>query len=166
MAVDRAWELQQQLTDLAPETQREYEEKLGYLLVGGVLMKAGLADSAAATLARGKGNEEIDPWQELLMYEGAIRATMGDPDGAVLALRQFLAANPQQSFDLDAGLHWWWRGLTRSPVRGAGCVRGSARPKPSISSRPKPAHGCFHAPGLGRSCMRGCTRRKRIPASW
>ena len=110
--VDRAWELQQQLTDLAPETQRQYEEKLGYLLVGGVLMKAGLTDSAAATLARGRGNEEIDPWQELLMYEGAVRATTGDPDGAILALRQFLAANPQQSFDLDAGLHWWWRGLT------------------------------------------------------
>jgi serine/threonine-protein kinase len=106
--VDLAWTLQQQMTELGSE----YEEKLGYLLVGGVLMKAGLADSASATFARGKGNEEIDPWQELLMYEAAIRATTGDLDGAMAPLRQFLAANPQQSFDLDAGLHWWWRGLS------------------------------------------------------
>jgi TolB-like protein len=109
--VDLAWQLQQRLTEQAPETQRPYEERLGYLLVGGVLMKAELRDSAEAAFARGKANEEIDPWQELVQYEAAVRAVTGDPDGAIPLLRQYLAANPQDSFDLEAGLHWWWRGL-------------------------------------------------------
>ncbi len=109
--VDLAWRLQQRLTGQAPETQRPYEERLGYLLVGGVLRKAGLPDSAEVLFAKGKASEEIDPWLELVQYEAAIRAVTGDPDGAIPLLRQYMAANPQDSFDLEGGLHWWWRGL-------------------------------------------------------
>lgn len=109
--VDLAWQLQQRLTEQAPETQRPYEERLGYLLVGGVLRKAGLPDSAEVVFAKGKASEEIDPWLELVQYEAAIRAVTGDPDGAIPLLRQYMAANPQDSFDLEGGLHWWWRGL-------------------------------------------------------
>ncbi len=60
---------------------------------------------------RGQGNEEIDPLRELLAYEAAIRAITGDPEGAVAVLRRYLAANPQESFEAGAGLHWWWRSL-------------------------------------------------------
>ena len=108
---DSAWHYQAELTRLAPETMRAYQERLGNLLVAGVLRKVGLTDSASAMFERGRGNEEIDPLQELLAYEAAVRAVTGDPEGAVAVLRRYLAANPQESFETGAGLHWWWSRL-------------------------------------------------------
>lgn len=113
--VEEAVEQRNRLSALAPESERPYQERLGDLLVAGVLRRAGLEDSAEVLFARGAGNEEIDPVQNLVGYEAAIRAITGDPDRAVQLYRRYLAANPQETLSLDGGLHWWWRGLVGRP---------------------------------------------------
>jgi serine/threonine-protein kinase len=105
---DAAWEQQARLDALAPD---EYERHLGKLLVAGVLMREGMRDSAAVVFVSGQGNEEIDPLQELVLQEAAIRSVTGDPDRAVELIRVYLAADPNASFDMGGGLHWWWRNL-------------------------------------------------------
>ena len=105
---DAAWEQQARLDALAPD---EYERHLGKLLVAGVLMREGMRDSAAAVFVSGQGTEEIDPLQELVLQEAAIRSVTGDPDRAVELIRVYLAADPNASFDMGGGLHWWWRNL-------------------------------------------------------
>ncbi|MDP2482458.1 MAG: hypothetical protein Q8W45_04165, partial [Candidatus Palauibacterales bacterium] len=105
---DAAWEQDARLDSLAPD---EYERHLGKLLVAGVLMREGMRDSAAVVFASGQGSPEIDPLQELVMQEAAIRAVTGDPDRAVELLRVYLAADPNASFNSGSGLHWWWRNL-------------------------------------------------------
>jgi eukaryotic-like serine/threonine-protein kinase len=105
---DAAWEQEARLDSLAPD---EYERHLGKLLVAGVLMREGMRDSAAVVFASGQGNPEIDPLQELVMQEAAIRSVTGDPDRAVELLRVYLAADPNASFNSGSGLHWWWRNL-------------------------------------------------------
>ena len=106
---DLAWEQLQRLDELAPD---EYERHLGRLLVAGVLMREGLRDSAAVVFATGQGNAEIDPLQELVLQEAAIRSVTGDPDRAVELIRVYLAADPNASLDSGSGLHWWWRNLS------------------------------------------------------
>jgi serine/threonine-protein kinase len=106
---DEAWELSALLDQLAPD---EYERRLGRLLVAGVLLQAGQADSAAAVFATGQGTAEIDPLQELVLQEAAIRSVSGDPDRAVELIRVYLAADPNASLDSGSGLHWWWRDLS------------------------------------------------------
>ena len=103
-----AWELSARLDQLAPD---EYERRLGRLLVAGVLLQAGQADSAAAVFASGQGTAEIDPLQELVLQEAAIRSVSGDSDRAVELIRVYLAADPNASLDSGGGLHWWWRNL-------------------------------------------------------
>ncbi len=105
---DLAWEQLQRLDSLAPD---EYERHLGRLLVAGVLMREGLRDSAAVVFTSGQGTAEIDPLQELVLQEAAIRSVSGDPDRAVELIRVYLAADPNASLDSGGGLHWWWRNL-------------------------------------------------------
>jgi tetratricopeptide (TPR) repeat protein len=105
---DAAWEQYARLDSLSPD---EYERHLGRLLVAGVLMREGMRDSAAAVFASGQGTAEIDPLQELVLQEAAIRSATGDPDRAVQLLRVYLAADPNASLDSGGGLHWWWRSL-------------------------------------------------------
>ena len=111
-SVDSAWVHQARLDSLAPS---EAQKRVGALLVAGVLRKAGLADSAESVFERGRLSEEVDPRRELVASEAAIRAITGDPDGAVELLRRYIAANPGASFDVEGGLHWWWRGLRERP---------------------------------------------------
>jgi serine/threonine-protein kinase len=106
--IDAAWEQFARLDSLSPD---EYERHLGRLLVAGVLLREGMQDSAASVFAAGKGSAEIDPLQELVLQEAAIRSVTGDPDGAVQLLRVYLAADPNVSLDSGGGLHWWWRNL-------------------------------------------------------
>jgi len=105
---DAAWEQYARLDSLSPD---EYERHLGRLLVAGVLMREGMRDSAAAVFASGQGTAEIDPLQELVLQEAAIRSATGDPDRAVELIRVYLAADPSASLDSGGGLHWWWRNL-------------------------------------------------------
>ena len=70
---ERAWELRDQFVSRAPQSIRDYNDRLGNLLVGGVLREAGLPDSAEAMFARGASSENVDPLADLWMYPAAIR---------------------------------------------------------------------------------------------
>jgi TolB-like protein len=113
--VDSAWAYQEKLESLSPEHLRPYKQRLGAVLVGGVLLQAGQRDSAVAVFERARADDTIDPVQDLLQYEAAMRATNGDPDGAVEVLRRWVAANPQATFGTRGTLHWWWRELRDRP---------------------------------------------------
>ena len=153
--VDEAWRIWARLDSLAPETLREYKRRQGKLLVAAVLRKAGLADSAETVFAQGQGNEEIDPLQYLLMFEAAMRATTGDPDGATEVLRRYVASNPTALGD-EGDLHWWWRDLRGRPdfqalLRsrdGNGTPRPPRRAAGGRAARAwRPVHGGFpHTP--------------------
>ena len=112
---DSAWELHAALQDVLEAGLRPIEERKGYLLVGGVLRKAGMADSASSILPLGRANEEIDPGEELVVLEARVLAITGDPDGAMDLLRRYVAANPAHSFEVGGQLHWNWRPLRDRP---------------------------------------------------
>lgn len=112
---DSAWSLQESMRGLSPEAERPYQERVGYLLVGGVLRRAGLPDSAASVFRRGRANEEIDPLEELLSLEAMIRSATGDLDAAMELLKRYVAANPAHSFEVGGQLHWMWRPLRDHP---------------------------------------------------
>ncbi|MCL7984140.1 MAG: hypothetical protein M8872_02620 [marine benthic group bacterium] len=113
--VDEAWRIRDRFVSLAPTSEREYNERLGNLLIAGVLRRASLPDSAEAMFERGASTEEIDPLADLWMYQAAVRSTTDDPEGAVESLRRYLAANPTNDIGADGQMHWWWKRLRDQP---------------------------------------------------
>ncbi len=85
-----------------------------WLMVGGVLARAGMRDSADVVLrgVRDRITPEEDPNRELLQFEAAMRTLMGDADGAIALLQRYAAVNPHASFEH----HWWWRDLRGHPA--------------------------------------------------
>ncbi len=69
--VDAAWAHRDRFVTQAPASIRPYQERLGNLLVAGVLWQAGLQDSAEAMFERGASDEDIDPLADLWMYQAA-----------------------------------------------------------------------------------------------
>ncbi len=120
--VDQAWRRREELLALVPATDRPMQERLSQIVVGGVIARAGLADSATAVLEGARATPDIDPDQEILGYEAAIRSITGERDIAVELLKRYVAANPGHSFEVGGDLHWWWRGLADHPEFRA--VRG------------------------------------------
>jgi len=112
---DLAWELHAALQSALEEGLRPLEERKAYLLVAGILRKAGLADSASSILPLGRADGEIDPNEELVVLEARVLAITGDPDGAMELLKRYVAANPAHSFEVGGQLHWNWRSLRDRP---------------------------------------------------
>jgi serine/threonine-protein kinase len=112
--VDRAWQLAAKLEAATPEDRRPFYRRLGELLVGGVIGRAGDADSARAVLVGPRVDPEIDPHFELVLYEGVVRTLLGDHDEAIELLRAYVAANPG-AFQQGEELHWWWQPLRGHP---------------------------------------------------
>ncbi len=113
--IDAAWAAQARLDSLTPEELRPLYSSIAQMAVGGVIGRAGLADSADAVLVRARPPSEVDPEQETMGYEAAARSVMGDVDGAIALLQRYVAANPQHSFEAGGDLHWWWRNLRDHP---------------------------------------------------
>lgn len=115
--VDRAWTLQERAVELAPEGRKPYERALDQIIVGGVLARAGLADSARSVLLRTRRSvdQEIDPAHELLSFEAVMRTILGDHGEAVELLKEYHAANPEHSFSRGQDLAWWWNDLRNHP---------------------------------------------------
>ena len=112
----QAFHLAANADSLTPLSQRAYRTRLRQLIVGGVLGRAGLRDSAAHVFARARSDDPaIDPTQELYAVEAIARAQMGDNDGAIAVLKRYVATHPDHSFQRGGMLHWWWRGLERHP---------------------------------------------------
>ena len=112
---DSAWKLVARLDSLAPAASRDFIHHLSLLVTGGILGRAGFADSAFRIIHQGRAGTDIDPEQELVGYEAVIRALIGDTDTALVLLRRYVAANPGHSFEVGGDLHWWYRNLLGLP---------------------------------------------------
>jgi serine/threonine-protein kinase len=112
-AVDSAWGLKASIDTLTANRYRRVEAQL---VVGGVLGRAGLVDSAQAVLdsAHAAVSREFDPALELYAREAYMRTLTGEPDRAIDLLKEFTAANPTHDFGLMLG-NWWWRSLRNNP---------------------------------------------------
>jgi len=111
--VDSAWALRTRIDSLTPSGFRRLEAEL---LVGGVIARAGLTDSARAVLDRAHAamSREIDPYLQLSTREAYIRTLLGDDDRAIDLLEEFAAENPH--YDLGQMLgNWWWQKLRADP---------------------------------------------------
>ena len=115
--VERGWGLFRQLDTLAPNTRRAYQWIEGQILVGGVLARAGLADSARSVLlrARSLATARIDPSRDLASLEAYVRTVLGDHDEAIDLFKSYVAANPEHRFVAGAPVAWWWRELRDHP---------------------------------------------------
>lgn len=113
--VAKAWALHNRVDSLAPAPRKQYEQVHADLAVGGVLARAGLADSARAVLARAhdKLTPELDPAYDMYVMEGAMRLLLGDRQGAFDVVRRAIAGNPQHAFTED--VTWYLRDLENYP---------------------------------------------------
>jgi TolB-like protein len=109
--VDAAWDMLAQLDSLAPGPLKPYMNQVGRIMVGGVLRRAALPDSAEAVFGAIDHSESVDPQRQLYIYEAGIRASTGDPDGAIEALRSWAAATPGSTLGPGAERNWWWRDI-------------------------------------------------------
>jgi serine/threonine-protein kinase len=112
--VDKAWSLYDRLVPELPEDQRTALDHQAQTVVGGIIGRAGLPDSANAVLVRARLSPRDDPEGELMSVEAAMRALMGDREGAIDLLKRYVVNNPGH-FAGRAGLHWWWRSLRGDP---------------------------------------------------
>lgn len=113
---ERAWQLLARIDSLTPPDQRPFQHRMTQMIVGGVLARANLPDSARSVLVDARGGPDVDPNQELYGFEAIFRTMLGDHDEAVRRLRQYVAGNPDHSFlQVEGDLHWWWRPLRDHP---------------------------------------------------
>jgi len=113
--VDRAWEILARMDELSPSQGGEFTHLTGRMVVGGVLARAGLLDSANAVWEGSRGNPEIDPAQELLGFEAVFRLQNGQEDEAMRLLKTYLTTSPEHRTGWRWTSHWWWRPLQDNP---------------------------------------------------
>jgi len=109
----QAWGLLARLDSLTPGPIRSRTHHRALMVVGGVLARTGLADSARHVLVSARGGYAEDPGQELLFTEAFMRTLLGEQDEAINLLKRFVAAN--DPFQVGGDLHWWWRSLQSHP---------------------------------------------------
>lgn len=109
--VQEAWRLHDRLMEVLPAGQEAYLTSLAGTVVGGVLGRAGMADSADAVLVRSRLEAGSDPDREVLALEAAMRSVYGDVDGAVETLGRYMVAVPGHF----PRRHWWWDNAEGDP---------------------------------------------------
>jgi TolB-like protein len=113
---DAAWALAERVDSLTSPDRRPFTGRVSRMIVGGVLARANLPDSARHVLEDARAGAEADPGQELPGYEAIMRTLLGDHEEAVRQLRRYVAANPDHEFfEVEGDLHWWWRPLRDQP---------------------------------------------------
>jgi len=112
-----AWRLLRRVDSLAPTGVHEFQVGRAKMIVGGVLARAGLADSASRVLTSARAGAEVDPNLELAYIEAYMRTLLHDDSGAIAALRRNLAANPPDNSEASCrwDAYWWWRDLQGTP---------------------------------------------------
>ena len=110
----RAWDLLAQLDTLGANQAIKAEARL---LVGGILGRANLLDSADHVLNRAHEEltPEVDPNKEILAVEAMVRSKVGQQDRAIDLLKQAVAANPDHDFSSTFNESWWWDDLRKNP---------------------------------------------------
>jgi len=112
--VERAWALVDQLVDRAPGN-RAFLASRAHILIGGVIARAQLPDSARRVFERARVSPETDPRGELLGLEAAFRLQLDDEQEAVKLLTTYLTAHPEHREGWGETSHWWWAKLRDNP---------------------------------------------------
>ena len=81
------------------------------MFLAGVIGRAGLPDSANAVFEQSRLEYEVDPAGEQISMEAAMRAVIGDVEGSIDALEEFMVRSPGHF----PGEHWWWQSLQGNP---------------------------------------------------
>jgi len=113
--IDVAWELAERVQAVAPEGLQAYYMHEARMIVGGVIARAGLADSANSVLNRARADDAIDPSRTLLRIEAAMRIFGREYDRALDLLEEYRRIHPDYSFEIEGELHWFWRPLRNDP---------------------------------------------------
>ena len=113
--VDGAWQLATQVGQVAPAGLREYSVHEASMIVGGVIARAGMADSANTVLNGARAAGAVDPSRSLLRIEAFMRTLAGQNDAAIDLLAEFRRANPDYSFEFEGELRWYWEALRNHP---------------------------------------------------
>ncbi len=110
--VAEVWGLYDQMTSMMPkDEQSTLIQGITQTFIGGVIARAGLPDSANAVLVRARVDRDLDPLDEQVSMEAAMRSVMGDVDGALERLGRFMIGHPGHF----PGQHWWWQSLEGNP---------------------------------------------------
>ena len=108
---DRAWQLVDSLVELSNPRAREVTRLKGQILVGGVLARANLPDSAHSVFLASRPTPAVDPGQMLLGVEAIFRLQMGETEEALNLLKIYLTTSPEHRSGYRWTSHWWWRDL-------------------------------------------------------
>ncbi|MEJ2677964.1 MAG: hypothetical protein P8174_02690 [Gemmatimonadota bacterium] len=114
--VPAAWRWLARMDSVLAAPDYPYYSREGLMLVGGIIGRAGLADSARAVMVRARGNAQIDQTQDLVGIEAFARTLVGDQDTAMSLLQRYIAANPSHAFTRGGSMSWWWRNLRENPA--------------------------------------------------
>jgi hypothetical protein len=112
---DRAWQLVDSLVELTHPRAREITRLKGQILVGGVLARAEMPDSANSVFLASRPTPAVDPSQVLLGVEAIFRLQMGQENEALSLLRIYLTTSPEHRSGYRWTSHWWWRSLHSNP---------------------------------------------------
>jgi serine/threonine-protein kinase len=112
---DRAWQLVDSLVALSNPRTREFNRRMGQIIVGGVLARANLPDSARRVFKASRPTPAVDPGQFLLGVEAIFRLQMGETEEALDLLRVYLTTSPEHRSGYRWTSHWWWRDLHSNP---------------------------------------------------
>ena len=98
---------------LLPESDREFAEVQDRLVMGAVLARASMPDSARSVLAAAsaRATPTLDPDRELLGVEALGHLALGDEATALNRLSVYLTASPEHREGWRWTQHWWWRPL-------------------------------------------------------
>lgn len=113
--VGAAWQWLARTDSLLPEPLRPLYGREARMIVGGVLGRAGLADSARDVLVSARADPQVDATHELVGLEAFMRTLVGDQDTAMSLLQRYVAANPGHEFPRGGQMSWWWRSLQDQP---------------------------------------------------
>jgi len=108
---DRAWEAFGELEEHLPPTNPDLSRLTGKILVGAVLARAQMPDSAHAVWADCERDQEIDPSGDLLQIEAVFRLQNGEVEESLGLLRTYFTLNPENRQDSKWLDHWWWKDL-------------------------------------------------------
>jgi len=112
---DRAWQLVDALVELSNPRDQEFNRLQGQILVGGVLARANLPDSAHSVFLASRPTPVVDPSQVLLGVEAIFRLQMGEAEEALDLLKVYLTTSPEHRSGYRWTSHWWWRDLHDNP---------------------------------------------------
>ena len=113
---DSVWKAYRDFLDKSPPNAKPFHQLKGGMLVALGLIRAGVSpDSARSVAARSRGDQQIDPAGELLVYEAHFRSQVGDKDEAIKLLAKFFANNPPQRAFAKDDDSWWWDPIREDP---------------------------------------------------